>query len=333
MDQGIYCKNCGNYERLQFSPDGRYVKCPKCGAETPLYSEYKINEVSIDGVLSQDEKLRNGVKLLELQQYEQAWNVFQELTRERSADYRSWFGLARAATNDFTVDRVLPYDAHALDNAEYTASSDPEGAQVVAEAKQFYQYQGQIEAQKEEAEKAIGNLNARTFDRYAAENKYREKFKNSFPRGNCKEPTIEKRYPWFLITLALACWAFFSLWKNKEAWNETIKLPNHPSVNWTGIFLLIGLGVAVIASILLLVLFLSGIVQAARCNREKKAWRMVWDEANKEEGQFKREIQNGLEEQNRRVAQAEQETANLLADKQIMLARWNQIMLNGKAVK
>ena len=49
--------------------------------------------------------------------------------------------------------------------------------------------------------------------------------------------------------------------------------------------------------------------------------------------QMKKEIESYCAQQERRIAQADQELAQMLAYKPQMLARWNQVMLNGKAVK
>lgn len=324
MDQGIYCKNCGNYERLQFSPDGRYVKCPKCGAETPLYSEYKINEVSIDGFLSQDEKLRNGVKLLELQQYEQAWNVFQELTRERSADYRSWFGQTRAATNDFTVDQALPYDAHVLDNAEYTASSDPEGAQIVAEAKNFYQRVGQLDAEKKDAKRSIQEKQQTKLESHLSEDDFIPFHLRGRIESSWKSPSN-----FALLPVAAGLYFFYRYFAAQGFFDGTAQ---SIGVFLFRLFLYFVVFCAGVIGLFGIISFPSTLIAAIKKGRRRKSVKDHNKQIDQRNEQMKKEIESYCSQQERRIAQADQELAQMLAYKPQMLAHWNQVMLNGKAL-
>ena len=328
MDQRIMCKNCGNYERLQYSSDGRYVTCPRCGAQTSLYSDYRINEVKIDGFLSQDEKLYNGVKLLELKQYKQAQHVFWELTQEKSADYRSWFGLARAETCDFTGDGSIPFNLHALDNAEYTAAGNPEGMQIVAEAKQYYLYLYQIYTNKNTALEAIKEKQ-QAYEKYDF-NKEQINEVYKYNIGDQEHVGI-KGFPFFIITLPLAyiAYNFFMDYKYNvvEHHVDSIELP----LGGWGVPISFIAMVAAGALAFVSLITIPGSIQAFVHWRRRKKYNRICDRARKKVTKAKNHLQleteRFSEQQNQQIQEIDQQFAQLMNRKNQMITRWNQIML------
>ncbi len=310
MDQRIICKNCGNYEKLQYSSDGRYVICPKCRAQTSLYSDYTINEVKIDGFLSQDEKFYNGAKLLELRQYEQAKSVFQELTQERSADYLTWFGLARAVSHDFNVDFSLlragrhiiiadyskdgnrSFSIPALDTAEYAAAGNPEGMQIVAEAKQNYIHLQQLYEDRNSANDVSYLLS--------------EKFKHDDRIGFLG-------FPWFIITIPLAykAYTFFMDYKynHVEYHEDKIDLPLGSWGVPISFISMVAAGALAIASLVTVGGFIKAIIHGIR----RRRYQRIRDQMRNQKMQTIRNI--------------DQQCDQLMNQRDQLIIKWNQIML------
>lgn len=124
MDR-IMCRQCGNADadKLDFTPDKRHVYCHICRAVTPLYNNRTL--VEIEGVQSLEERLENADQLIALGQYATAEEKYRELVADYSGDYRTWLGLARAESRDFTGEL---FDWEALNNAKRVSEASPETA-------------------------------------------------------------------------------------------------------------------------------------------------------------------------------------------------------------
>lgn len=101
------CKNCG--VKLSIA-DGKNGICPFCGtsyiAEDVInYNNYNINNaaLSIDLTDTIEQKLGNADTYLEkFKDYAKAYEIYKEVTELTANDYRGWWGLVRAKTEDFT---------------------------------------------------------------------------------------------------------------------------------------------------------------------------------------------------------------------------------------
>lgn len=101
------CKNCGG--KLGIA-DGKNGICPFCGtsyiAEDVInYNNYNINNavLSIDLTDTIEQKLGNADTYLEkFKNYAKAYEIYKEVTELTANDYRGWWGLVRAKTEDFT---------------------------------------------------------------------------------------------------------------------------------------------------------------------------------------------------------------------------------------
>ena len=140
----VRCGNCsnGNMEYLSFSPDGQYVYCGICGTSTPLYDSYVIQEhtgeVKVAGFRTLQDRLENGNSLLQLKKYQDAEQEFLSLTKEYASNCETWFGLARATSQDFSsLDR---YDETTgiLENAKTVAKQENRALQRIDAAGRYY---------------------------------------------------------------------------------------------------------------------------------------------------------------------------------------------------
>ncbi len=151
MDR-IMCRQCGNTnaDKLDFTPDKRHVYCHICGAVTPLYNDFKV--VEIEGLQSLEQRLENADQLIELGRFSTAEEKYREMVADYSGDYRTWFGLARAKSQNFEGGT---FDWEALNNAKRVCD-DPETA---AKLEKLMQHCREIEALDRDIQgKTRGNL-------------------------------------------------------------------------------------------------------------------------------------------------------------------------------
>lgn len=158
----IICRHCGNTDsdKMDFTPDRRYVYCHICRSTTPLYSDFKVLEV--EGVQTLQTRLQSGETLLSLKKYQEAEEVFGELTRDYAGDYRTWLGLFRARSREMTE---ATFDWDVLNNARTVARDDPEAASMLDEIRDqcrvLMDLQNQIQQKQtrlDEENRSIGEL-------------------------------------------------------------------------------------------------------------------------------------------------------------------------------
>ncbi len=161
MDR-VICKTCGNYDhsKMHFSQDGRYIRCLICNTDTPLFTDFRINEITgsviVEGLRSFDQRINNGYNLLKQGEFSLSQEEFKSLKNEYSYDYRTSFGFGQAVSHNFTVNSSLPYINNLLNVAEQTVSeSDAIGKKIVSEAKEYYSISNMLHTELSEARHAL----------------------------------------------------------------------------------------------------------------------------------------------------------------------------------
>ena len=159
----LICKHCGNTDsdKMDFTSDRRYIYCHVCAGMTPLYSEFKV--VEMEGVQTLQSRLQSGETLLSLEKYEEAETVFIDLTKDYAGDYRTWFGLFRARSKNFSANT---FDWDSMKNARAVAREDPEVTrmldQVCEHCRAMQSLQADIQEKQREIDarnRSIGELN------------------------------------------------------------------------------------------------------------------------------------------------------------------------------
>lgn len=101
------CPNCG--AKLELDENMEKGFCMYCGSQIIVQDavqKYKIEisgKVSVEGILSAEDLAKNGETLINIGNFQQAYDTFEELSVKYPDDYRGWWGMIRAVTVDFTV--------------------------------------------------------------------------------------------------------------------------------------------------------------------------------------------------------------------------------------
>ena len=96
------CPNCGGELMLDNRLESGY--CNHCGS--PVKYEQAINllklekDANIVGFQSFEEKVHNAQQLLEFDEYEKAYSIFDELSKSYATNYQVWLGLFDAKTQN-----------------------------------------------------------------------------------------------------------------------------------------------------------------------------------------------------------------------------------------
>ena len=210
LGERIRCGNCDNNraDRLIRTSDNRFLYCTVCGSYTSLFDYSVYHE--IDGIRGLSARLQNGNTLINLGKYREAETEFRGLTNEYSSNHATWFGLARAISQDFTSLDRWDETQKLLENAEKVAGQNgmPGGSQS---AKAYYSKLRQCTDRLKKASAAVQECEIRY--RCAQESpdamKYQQKM---IDRENC-----EKNLPWnpnyiglvifgMMVIAAVVCW-------------------------------------------------------------------------------------------------------------------------------
>lgn len=124
----IQCKNCGG--ALQVDSGATSYYCPHC--RTTYAMEQTVNQtfqttnigtatIIDDGSGKIDQEISSGEAFLSLRKYQAAREAFQNLTNLYAHKHRTWWGLARAITEDFTKDPTGKYEFYHVDDAVKSA--------------------------------------------------------------------------------------------------------------------------------------------------------------------------------------------------------------------
>lgn len=99
------CPSCGGDIKLDDTKKSGF--CMYCGGQVIVEDAIALGKVKVEGnvrVEADVEKMvRNGLKFIELGEYQKAKEVFVGLYKEAPEDYRGWWGIVLAKTKNFTV--------------------------------------------------------------------------------------------------------------------------------------------------------------------------------------------------------------------------------------
>lgn len=101
------CPNCG--AQLELDENMEKGFCMYCGSQIIVQDavqKYKIElsgRVSVEGILSAEDFAKNGDTFMSIGNIQQAYEAFRELSTKYPDDFRGWWGLVRAVTNDFSL--------------------------------------------------------------------------------------------------------------------------------------------------------------------------------------------------------------------------------------
>lgn len=124
----IQCKNCGG--ALQVDSGATSYYCPHC--RTTYAMEQTVNQtfqttnigtatIIDDGSGKIDQEISSGEAFLSLRKYQAARDAFQNLTSLYAHKYRTWWGLARALSEEFTKIPEGKYEFYRVDDAVKSA--------------------------------------------------------------------------------------------------------------------------------------------------------------------------------------------------------------------
>ena len=137
----IQCKNCGGALQVDSSAASYY--CPHC--HTTYAMEQTVNQtfqttnigsatIIDDGSGKIDQEINSGEAFLSLRKYQAAREAFQNLTSLYAHKHRTWWGLARAITEEFTKDpsgrNEFDYVNDAVESAQQLAPAN-EKTQII----------------------------------------------------------------------------------------------------------------------------------------------------------------------------------------------------------
>ena len=101
------CPNCG--AKLELDENMEKGFCMYCGSQILVQDavqKYKVEisgRVSVEGILSAEDLAKNGETLVNIGNYQQAYDSCKELSEKYPDDYRGWWGMIRAITSDFAI--------------------------------------------------------------------------------------------------------------------------------------------------------------------------------------------------------------------------------------
>ena len=101
------CPNCG--AKLELDENIEKGFCMYCGSQILVQDavqKYKVEisgRISVEGILSAEDLAKNGDTLVNIGNYQQAYDSYNELSVKYPDDYRGWWGMIRAMTSDFAI--------------------------------------------------------------------------------------------------------------------------------------------------------------------------------------------------------------------------------------
>lgn len=101
------CPNCG--AKLELDENMEKGFCMYCGSQIIVQDavqKYKVEisgRISVEGILSAEDFAKNGDTLVDIGNYQQAYDSYKELSEKYPDDYRGWWGMIRAMTSDFAI--------------------------------------------------------------------------------------------------------------------------------------------------------------------------------------------------------------------------------------
>lgn len=150
------CTQCG--AQLEVDSSQEAALCPHC--HTPFITEKAINNYNTTNVTnigslhadvvqlsderSIDNRVKSGDTFIKLEEFESARNIFESLIKECPYDYRSWMGMIRVCSKDYTDFNISRKE---LNNIEY----------LYANAKKVSDSQNNIEGLCDEYIKTMKN--------------------------------------------------------------------------------------------------------------------------------------------------------------------------------
>lgn len=117
------CPNCG--AKLELDENMEKGFCMYCGSQILVQDavqKYKVEisgRISVEGILSAEDFAKNGDTLINIGNYQQAYDSFKELSEKYPDDYRGWWGMIRAITRDFAI---MPEENDYRENIRNTAA-------------------------------------------------------------------------------------------------------------------------------------------------------------------------------------------------------------------
>jgi len=103
------CTNCGG--EIQVNEKSESGFCMYCGGKIIIkeaVQKMKIDgKVQVDGINTADKLAKNGETFLILEEYEKARKTFKKLSEQFPEDYRGWWGVVRAYTDNLTFSDKL----------------------------------------------------------------------------------------------------------------------------------------------------------------------------------------------------------------------------------
>lgn len=148
----LQCKNCGAHLEVD-SNTASYI-CPNCHTtyameqtfnqtvqNTVIQNAQTVNVID-DGSGKLNQKINNAETRIRWGEYEYAQSLFKELTDKYAQDYRTWLGLARAISHNFTHEptgkREFETVCNAIRRARITSAGNEAAQAEIEEASAAY---------------------------------------------------------------------------------------------------------------------------------------------------------------------------------------------------
>lgn len=148
----LQCKNCGAHLEID-SNTASYI-CPNCHTtyameqtfnqtvqNTVIQNAQTVNVID-DGSGKLNQKINNAETRIRWGEYEYAQSLFKELTDKYAQDYRTWLGLARAISHNFTHEptgkREFETVCNAIRRARITSAGNEAAQAEIEEASAAY---------------------------------------------------------------------------------------------------------------------------------------------------------------------------------------------------
>lgn len=148
----LQCKNCGAHLEID-SNTASYI-CPNCHTtyameqtfnqtvqNTVIQNAQTVNVID-DGSGKLNQKINNAETRIRWGEYEHAQSLFKELTDKYAQDYRTWLGLARAISHNFTHEptgkREFEAVCNAIRRAKITSAGNEAAQAEIEEASAAY---------------------------------------------------------------------------------------------------------------------------------------------------------------------------------------------------
>lgn len=148
----LQCKNCGAH--LEIDPNTASYVCPNCNTpyaveqtftqtiqNTVIQGAQTVNVID-DGSAKVNQAINNAETRIRMGEYELAQRQFKELTNKYAQDYRTWLGLARAISHNFskklTGKREFEAICDALRRARITSAGNETAQAEIQESSEAY---------------------------------------------------------------------------------------------------------------------------------------------------------------------------------------------------